>query len=133
MKICDAVFLPVLVTKASVPNYPCVFIATFEHYLHMKHSIFFRIVFIKKRSTFLDLFTVIFLLYSDCSKCGRLFFLTLTSSNSKVYSVILLKFSTKQINLITKKSVPTIWEIMNINVDFRIFVNASHSVFLKKH
>ena len=26
-----------------------------------------------------------------------------------------------------------ICEIININVDFRIFVNASHSVFLKKY
>ena len=57
----------------------------------------------------------------------------MTSSNSRVYEAIVLKFSTKQINLITKKSAPAICEIMNIIVDLRIFVNASHSVFLKKH
>ena len=59
-----------------------------------------------------------------------LLFLTLTSSNSKVYYAIALKFSFKQINLITKKSMSVICEIMNKNADFRIFVNASHSVFL---
>ena len=31
-----------------------------------------------------------------------------------------------------KKTVYTICEITNINVDFRIFVNAGYSVFLKK-
>ena len=63
---------------------------------------------------------------------GKLLFLTLTNSNSKVYYAIALKFLAKQINLITKKSVSAICEIMNTNVDFRIFVNTSHSVFLKK-
>ena len=37
------------------------------------------------------------------------------------------------INLITKRSVSAICKILNINTDFRIFVNASHSVFWKKH
>ena len=60
----------------------------------------------------------------------KLHFLTLTSSNSKVYYAIALKFSAKQINLITKKCLSPICEIMYINVDFRIFVNGSHS---KKH
>ena len=32
-----------------------------------------------------------------------------------------------------KKSLSAIFKIMNINVDFKIFMNASHSVFLKKH
>ena len=50
------------------------------------------------------------------------------TSNSKVYYAIALKFSARQINLITKKSVSAICEIMNINVDIRILVNASHSV-----
>ena len=50
----------------------------------------------------------------------------------QLYAVA-LKFSANQINLITKKSVSAIFEIMNINVDFTIFVNANHSVFLKKH
>ena len=44
-----------------------------------------------------------------------------------------MKILAKQVNLISKKSVPAICEIVNIKVDFRIFVNASHSVFLKKH
>ena len=55
------------------------------------------------------------------------------SSNSKVYYAIALKFSAEQINLIAKKVVSAICEIININADFRIFVNASHSIFLKKH
>ena len=50
----------------------------------------------------------------------------------QLYAVA-LKFSANQINLITKKSVSAICEIMNINEDFRIFVNTNHSVFLKKH
>ena len=50
------------------------------------------------------------------------------TSNSKVYYAIALKFSARQINLITKKSMSAICEIMNINVDIRILVNASHSV-----
>ena len=59
--------------------------------------------------------------------------LTLTSSNSKVYYAIALKFSAKQINFITKKKVSSICEIISINTDFRVFVNASHTVFLKKN
>ena len=55
------------------------------------------------------------------------------SSNSKGFYAIALKFSAKQINLIWKKSVSVICKIMNIIVDFRIFLNASRSVFLKKH
>ena len=55
------------------------------------------------------------------------------SSNSKVYYAIALKFSFKQINLITKKRVSTTWKIMNINEAFRIFVNASQSILFKKH
>ena len=62
----------------------------------------------------------------------KLIFLTLTSSSSKVYYAIALNFLAKQINLITKKKVFTKFEIMNINADFKIFVNASHSIFLKK-
>ena len=58
--------------------------------------------------------------------------LTLKSSNSKGYYAITLKFSAKQINFITKKRVSTIYEIISINADFRVFVNASHTVFLKK-
>ena len=49
-----------------------------------------------------------------------------------LFQVIALKFSAKQVNLISKKSVSAICEIININVDFRIFANAIHSVFLKK-
>ena len=55
----------------------------------------------------------------------KLLFLTLKSSNSKLYHTTALKFSAKQINLVTKKSVSVICEIININMDFRIFVNAS--------
>ena len=51
----------------------------------------------------------------------------------RVYDAIDLKFLGKQINVITKKSRSAICEIMNINAIFRIFLNASHSVFLKKH
>ena len=43
-----------------------------------------------------------------------------------------MKFSTNQITLIGKKSVSAIFEIININIDFRIFVNASHSLFSEK-
>ena len=64
---------------------------------------------------------------------GKLLFLTLTSSNSKGSYAIALKFSAKQLNLIRQKSVSVICKITDINVDFRIFVNDSHSVFLKKH
>ena len=45
---------------------------------------------------------------------GKLLFLTLTNSNSV-------------------KGASAIFKIMNINVDNRLFVNASHSVFLEKH
>ena len=58
---------------------------------------------------------------------------TLTSSNSKGSYAIALKFSGEQINLIRKKSMSTISTIMNINANFMIFANASHSLFLKKH
>ena len=58
----------------------------------------------------------------------KLLFLTLTSSISKGSYGIALKFSAKQINLIRKKSVSVICKAININVDFRIFVNASHSL-----
>ena len=51
----------------------------------------------------------------------------------RVYDAIDLKFLGKQINVISKKSGSAICEIMNINAIFRIFLNASHSVFLKKH
>ena len=63
----------------------------------------------------------------------RLLFVTLASSSSNVYYAIAFKFSAKQINLIKEKSMPAICEKMNINADFRIFVKASQSVFLKKH
>ena len=63
----------------------------------------------------------------------KLLFLILTSSNSKVYYAFALISSAKQSNLITKKSVSAICEIMNIDVNFRTFVSASHSVILKKH
>ena len=54
----------------------------------------------------------------------KLLLLALTSTNSKgSYAIALMR----------KKSISTIFKIMNINVDFRIFVNASHSIFLKKH
>ena len=46
---------------------------------------------------------------------------------------MVLKFYVRQSKLIRKKSVFEVCEIININVDFRIFVNASHTVFLKKH
>ena len=49
--------------------------------------------------------------------------LTLISANSKGSYVIALTFSAKQMNLIRKKSVSAIWEIMNINVDFMIVMN----------
>ena len=60
---------------------------------------------------------------------GELLFLTLTSLNSKGSYAIALKFSAKQINSFRKKSVSPICQIMNNDVDFRILVNASHSVF----
>ena len=55
---------------------------------------------------------------SSTTSCSseNYFFVTLTSSNSKVYYAIALKFSAKQSNLITKKSMSAICEIMNINV-----------------
>ena len=54
------------------------------------------------------------------------------SSSSKVYYAIAFKFLAKQIHLVIKKSMCAICKRMNINVDFRIFVNVSHSAFLKK-
>ena len=48
------------------------------------------------------------------------------------YYAIALKFSAEQINLIAKKSASAICDV-TINADFTIFVNASHSIFLKKH
>ena len=57
----------------------------------------------------------------------------MTSSKSKVYYVIALTFFAKQINSIAKKTVSAVCEIIKINADFRIFVNASYNVFLKKH
>ena len=51
----------------------------------------------------------------------KLLFLTSNSSNSKVYYAIALKFSAKQINLITKKSMSAICDIMNIYAEFKIF------------
>ena len=44
-----------------------------------------------------------------------------------------MKFSVKEINLVRKKSESAIFEIIIINLDFRILANASHSMFLKKH
>ena len=75
----------------------------------------------------------------NCTIAGESFFfrtlllLTLMSSNSKVYYAIDLKFSAKQSNLITKKNVSVICEIMDINVDFKTFASAGHGIFLKKH
>ena len=63
----------------------------------------------------------------------KLIFLALTSSNSKGYYAIALKFLSKQMNLVTKKSVSAIFEIINIKADFGISVIASHSIFLKKY
>ena len=54
------------------------------------------------------------------------------SSNSKVYYANALKFLAKESNLITKKSVSAVCEIMIIKVDSRTFVSVNHSVFLKK-
>ena len=51
----------------------------------------------------------------------KLLFLTSNTSNSKVYYAIALKFSAKQINLITKKSMSAICDIMNIYAEFKIF------------
>ena len=50
----------------------------------------------------------------------KLLFLTLTSSKSKVFYAIALKFSAKQINL-KRKTVSAICKIMSIDVDYRIF------------
>ena len=53
----------------------------------------------------------------------KLFSIPWTSSKTKGYYAIVLKFSVKQIHLIRKKSVSTICKITNINRDFRIFVD----------
>ena len=55
------------------------------------------------------------------------------SPNSKGYYAIALKFTAKQIDLLRKERVSAIYKITHVNVDSRIFLNASHSVFLKKH
>ena len=53
-------------------KYRYVFITYFEHFFLAKPSILFSIIFIKQIFfTFLDLLTLIFLLYSHCSKCTR--------------------------------------------------------------
>ena len=46
---------------------------------------------------------------------GKLLFVTLTSCNSNGHYAIALKFSAEQINLIKKKKLFAICEIMNIN------------------
>ena len=64
----------------------------------------------------------------------KLLFLTSNSSNSKVYYAIALKFSAKQINLITKKSMSAICDIMNIYAEFKIFYKTNKikiKLFLK--
>ena len=71
-----------------------------------------------------------FLLRLDEKCCSWPLSLTLTSSNSKGPCAFALKFSAKQINLIRKKRVSAICKMININEDFRIFMNASHIVFL---
>ena len=65
----------------------------------------------------------------------KLLFLTSNSSNSKVYYAIALKFSAKQINLITKKSMSAICDIMNIYAEFKIFykTNKIKINFFKKN
>ena len=80
--------------RKSTTNYPRMFIAHFELLLHAKRSFLFSIVFIKWiLFTFVDLLTLIFLLYIDCEVLKaryrensffvwKLLFLTLTSSNS---------------------------------------------------
>ena len=119
--------------KASVTNYTRVFIVNFEHYLHMKLSILFSIVFIKQifqiSWSFNSHFFIVLWLQQLCKILKatarqreksfffrKLLFLTFSSSTSKVYYYAIgLKFSAKQINLITTKSVSAICEIMNIN------------------
>ena len=46
--------------------------------------------------------------------------------------IMLLLRNFQQSKLIMKKSVSVISKIISVNADFRIFVNASHSIFLKK-
>ena len=71
---------------------------------------------------------------TNCTIAGEYFFLQkINFFNSKVCYATALKFSAKQSNLIAKKSLSAICEIVNINVDFRTFVSASHNVFSKKN
>ena len=71
-----------------------------------------------KYFTFLNLLTLIFL---NC---------TLTAANVRDFkgNCTLLRYCFEIFS-----NLKAICKIMNITVDFRIFVNVSHSVFLKKH
>ena len=125
---------------------PHVLTANYEHFLQAKFSILFTIFFIKQ-IFFMSLsfpnslfFSVLLLqqIYEILKATSsqwensfflrKLLFLTLKSSNSKGSYAIALKFSSKQINLI---SVSMTCKIMNINIDIRIFVNARHEYFWK--
>ena len=102
-----------------------------------------------KYFTFFDLLTLIFyctltaanvqdfkgnsMIVANSFFFSKLLFLTLTNSYLQVYYAIALKFSAKQFNLLTKKNISAICEIMKINVVLTNSVSASHSLFLKKH
>ena len=68
MKIYDALSVSLLITSSKCHKLPSCVYCQFEHFLHSKRSILFRIAFIKQIFfTFLDLLTLFFILYSDCS------------------------------------------------------------------
>ena len=142
--MCNAVFVPVLITQSKCHK-SALFIATFEHYMYMKRSILSS----NKYFTFFDLLTLIFyctltaanvqdfkgnsMIVANSFFFSKLLFLTSTNSYLQVYYAIALKFPAKQFNLLTKKNISAICEIMKINVVLTNSVSASHSLFLKKH
>ena len=151
MKIYDAVFVYLLITSNKCHKLPsCAYCQLWTFFAcktfhSIQHSLYKTSIF--HISWFLTLFFLIVLWLQQICKIlkatarlwkngfffGKFLFLTLTSSNSKGSFAIALKFL-RQAHWFNKeeKCVATC-KIMNINVGFRIFVNASHSVFLRKH
>ena len=150
VKIYEAILMPLLITSSKYHNLPsCVYCQrwasfAYEVFHSYKHCFYKANIFHISWSFNVSFFYCTLIAANVILKATarwrensfffvRILFLTLTSFNSKGYYRIALKFSAKQINMASKKSWSAICEIMDINVDFRIFVNSSHSVFIKKH
>ena len=121
--------MPVLVLRASVTNYSRVFVATFEHYLRMKCSIFSTLIFHISWSFNSQLFYCTLIaanvrdIKGNCTIAGEELFLQQLwrAPTQKFMTLLLWNFQLNKSNLITKKSMSAICEIMNINAEFWIF------------